>query len=315
MRARIVAAAALALVACKHDSKPAKQQQPAAQPEKDPWGSTAPSAEPKKPQIAKPFLFAVTKPDVPGTTTYLFGTIHIGVDAEQQLPPWVWADLDQAKVFAMEADISDPALLKALQRSDGGTLEADLGPANWKRLQDAIGAKLAAGMNHMKPFAAMTVLATKDLPLTAPMDQVMDQRAVKAGKPVVFLESALHQLEVIDPFVTPPDIVAYLDNLDYARDQTLKMVADYVAGDAAGVAAGFDDQKLWVAAGRDPALFGAYVNAILGERNATWIPEIEKIHAEGGGFVAVGAGHLLGPRNVVQLLEADGYTVTRVAGP
>jgi uncharacterized protein YbaP (TraB family) len=37
------------------------------------------------------------------------------------------------------------------------------------------------------------------------------------------------------------------------------------------------------------------------------------MHAAGGGFVAVGVLHLVGPRSVADLLGRKGYKVTRVA--
>jgi uncharacterized protein YbaP (TraB family) len=47
-------------------------------------------------------------------------------------------------------------------------------------------------------------------------------------------------------------------------------------------------------------------------RNANWIAPIEKAHAAGGVFVAVGAMHLVGPKNVLELLEKKGYKIARV---
>ncbi|HVK76532.1 MAG TPA: TraB/GumN family protein [Kofleriaceae bacterium] len=311
--AAVVTAIALAFVACKK-SPPASSGTGTAG-AADPWAGSAGSAAPAPSAIDKPFLYAVTHPQSPGVTSYLLGTMHIGVDAERQLPPWVWARLDGAKAFAMEADVSNPALMTALQRTDGSTLQAELGPDHWTKLKAVIGDRLAEGMNGMKPFAAMTVLATKDLPLTPPMDQVMHAKAKDAGKEIVFLESALRQLEIIDPFMTAADVKAYLDNLDYAKGQSQTMIEAYRSGDEAALRRMFEDQTLWKAAGRDPATYQAYLDAILGQRNAAWIEPIEKLHAGGGGFIAVGAGHLVGPRSVVELLTQKGYAVSRVTGP
>src|SRR5438094_858813 len=47
-------------------------------------------------------------------------------------------------------------------------------------------------------------------------------------------------------------------------------------------------------------------------RNASWIEPIEKLHAAGGGFIAVGAMHLVGKRSVLDLLRQRGYKVTRL---
>jgi uncharacterized protein YbaP (TraB family) len=41
-------------------------------------------------------------------------------------------------------------------------------------------------------------------------------------------------------------------------------------------------------------------------------PELEKT---GGAFVAIGAGHLVGPRSVTELLRSRGWKITRVTTP
>jgi len=64
---------------------------------------------------------------------------------------------------------------------------------------------------------------------------------------------------------------------------------------------------------RLPAEYDREMDDLLYGRNASWIAPIEQLHAAGGGFVAVGALHLLGPRSVLDLLAHRGYRVTRVA--
>ena len=316
----IIAAWALALAGCKGgtarkstpavgDDATATATTPAATPPgDDPWAPKTAAAK----VIDRPMLWAAEKD---GKTTYLFGTIHLGVNADAQLPPWVKQIFDGARAFAMEADISDPKLIGALKRDDGGSLQLDLGPEHWAKFEQAVGADLAKGLDKMKPFAAMSVLEAKFLPTTLPMDSVLETRAKDQHKPVVYLEQAMRQLEIVDPFMTAADVKAFLDHLDYARTQSTEMLAAYVRGDDEALGKQFDDQTLWIAAGRDPAQFPAFVKALLGDRNETWIPVIEKLHADGGGFVAVGAGHLVGPHDVLGLLAARGFTVTRVTGP
>jgi len=58
--------------------------------------------------------------------------------------------------------------------------------------------------------------------------------------------------------------------------------------------------------------YAAEQEDLLYKRNASWIPELEQMHDAGGGFVAVGAMHYLGPKGVLALLAADGYTITRL---
>lgn len=312
----IICALAVALAACKGD-KPAATgagsatvapAAPVAPAGDDPWAKGSPAA----PLIEHPLLWAATRD---GKTTYLLGTLHLGVNADTQLPPWVKAKLDGARAFAMETDLGDPALMRQLARTDGGSLQLDLGPEHWAKLEALIGADLAKGLDRMKPFAAVSVLSTKFLPQTLPMDSVLHSRAKDAGKELVYLEPAVRQLEIIEPFMTAADIKAFLDHIDFAREQTLALHKAYVTGDADALRAQLDDRTMWLAAGRPPEQFAGYVDALLGNRNASWIPALEQLHAAGGGFVAVGAAHLVGPRSVLELLTARGFTITRVTGP
>ena len=71
---------------------------------------------------------------------------------------------------------------------------------------------------------------------------------------------------------------------------------------------------------RKDMLAGGYTNAeidhiddlMVFQRNASWIPQLEKLFADGDVFVAVGADHLIGDKGVVALLRKRGFTATRV---
>lgn len=292
---------------CKKSEK--TETKPAVASGADPWaGADVASAGPSK-VIDKPLLWKMEKD---GKTSWLFGTIHLGVNADTQLPKAVFDHIDEAKTFVMEADTSDPGLALAMRRSDGGSLRNDLGPAYWKKLEDAIGARVANNLDSMKPFGAMTVLIARDLPMTPPMDRVLADRAIKAGKQIHYLELGVDQIAMIDPWMAPNDVKALLDNRELAKKMSLEMMEAYRTGDAEGLGKMFDDQTLWLAAGRKPEMFPAYLDAILGKRNRAWIAQLEELHADGGMFLAVGAGHLVGPGNVIGLLTEKGYTITRV---
>jgi uncharacterized protein YbaP (TraB family) len=92
------------------------------------------------------------------------------------------------------------------------------------------------------------------------------------------------------------------------------MLAAYVAGDEPTMLALGDEERTdALHHGYTPAEYDREVDDLLYGRNASWIAPIEQLHAAGGGFVAVGALHLLGPRSVLDLLAHRGYRVTRVA--
>src|SRR5688572_13547800 len=74
--------------------------------------------------LARPLFWRVEKD---GKTVHVLGTFHLGVDPKR-LPPVVWDSLGKARAFAMETNLMDPSLLGALMRSDGKTIDEELGP-------------------------------------------------------------------------------------------------------------------------------------------------------------------------------------------
>src|SRR5690349_16793577 len=93
----------------------------------DPWATP----KPKKDPLPRPLLWKLERD---GKTSFAFGTMHMGVDPETRLPDIVWNKLDQMPTFAMETDVSAASKLD-IRRSDGKTLEDDLGPVYWKKLE------------------------------------------------------------------------------------------------------------------------------------------------------------------------------------
>lgn len=281
-------------------SKPA-----AAAPANDPWTQPAVKRDP----LPHPLFWAVEKS---GKTTYFLGTMHMGVDPESRLPQIVWDKLDAAPTFAMETDLDGDTLTK-IARHDGKTLHAELGDAYWTKLEQAIGAKTAERIDDMKPMLAAAQLSTLGLPTTAPMDGVLSGRAVNEHKKIVFLEPVDLQINVLDKWTDARAIKEQLDDLSLNEQHSKDMLDAYVAGDDQKILALTDGERAdFRRHGHSDAEYDAQMEDLLYRRNASWIPELEQLHAGGGGFVAVGAMHLIGKRSVLDLLAQRGYKVTRL---
>jgi uncharacterized protein len=272
-------------------------------------GSDLGSANPKAGDpITRPFFYKVEKD---GKTSYLLGTWHVGIDGEKQLPKSVWDAFAAAKTFAMEADPADPAMLTAVMRTDGTTLEDELGPEHWAKLEAQLG-KDADRVNKLKPAAAALLLQYKDLPQTMGMDLAFVTKAKAAQKQLAFLESAALQVELLHRWVDIRVLKQTIDDPDGTKRALADALAAYMIGDDATLAVMVIDRQQWTAAGYTEAEVDQFANEILVARNAAWIPNLEPLLAAGDAFVAVGAGHLVGAKSVVELLTAKGYTVTRV---
>jgi uncharacterized protein len=271
----------------------------------DPWNAPAAAKDPLK----KPLFWQLEKD---GKTSYLLGTIHVGVDPNTRLPDLVWQKLDQAPTFAMETDVSNAGSLD-LTRKDGKTLEDDLGPARWKKLEEAVGKRQAAAMKNMKPMMPATLLSLRGLPSTPSMDGVLHGRAVNQKKKIVYLEPMETQISILEKWMDARALGDMLDDLEIHDQRIQEMLAAYIAGDGDKMIALHDSEReLWKKHGRSDQEFDESMNDLLYKRNASWIDAIEKLHAEGGGFIAVGGAHAVGPKSVVELLETKGFKVTRI---
>jgi uncharacterized protein YbaP (TraB family) len=66
-------------------------------------------------------------------------------------------------------------------------------------------------------------------------------------------------------------------------------------------------EALFSDASSDEAMSGMDLETLLYKRNANWANQIEKMLAgKGVAFIAVGAGHVVGPKNVREQLAAKG---------
>jgi uncharacterized protein YbaP (TraB family) len=276
-------------------------------------GPTSPGVAPAAPRntnLAKadplphPLLWSVEKD---GKTTYFLGTMHIGIDAETRLPAAVWNRLHAATSFAMEADLDDPAVASLLQPTES-SLRDQLGDEYWKKLEDAMGPSVARALDHMPPMIPAAALSMRSLPQTVPMDKVLASRATGEHKQVVFLEPATRQLAILGKWMDVKALKMMLDELPEEAQHARAMIDAYVAGDEAKLVAISDGEKTEALHhGYTAAEYDQEMNEMLYNRNASWIDALEKLHADGGGFVAVGVLHLIGPRSVLELLSRKGY--------
>jgi uncharacterized protein YbaP (TraB family) len=247
-----------------------------------------------------------------GKTTFFLGTMHIGIDADSRLPRDVWDRFHAATTFVMEADFDDAALGELLKPTQGSLHQA-LGDVYWKKLEDAVGVGTARAFDHMPAMVPASALSMRGLPPTEPMDKVLALRAGAEHKRIMFLEPAARQIAILTKWLDVKALKMMLDMIDTSAQHASDMIAAYIAGDEHRFLALNDSE-------RDDALHHGYttdeydheMSEMLYDRNASWIDTLERVHAAGGGFVAVGALHLLGPHSVLEILSQRGYKITRI---
>jgi len=261
-------------------------------------GSAAPSCPlPPKPTAVQPFLWKAQKGD--GPVVWLYGTIHVaGAD---DVPPAAWAALDGApKVITELGDVeADPAKTAELIRLPPGKgLDQQLPAGDWYDLRDTLrGSVKEADLARFRPWLAIVKLNAKVAPAPTPnMDTAIAKRGRSKGKPVEALESLDVQLKALADTITIADLRQEIQNRNQLACANASLKATYDAGDLAGITT---------------RLLIPQTHALVVDRSKAWLPAIEAAFA-GGGFVAVGLGHLLGDEGLPALLAKAGYTVSRV---
>jgi uncharacterized protein len=258
-----------------------------------------------------PLLWAAQKD---GKTTYLLGTMHIGFNAEKQLPTWVWDKVRAATSVAIETDPTDPVLMSAALRRDGGSLRDELGDVYWRKLEAQIGPSAKEAL-RMTPAAAAALIELQGIPATMPMDLMLFGEAKASDKKLVYLEPAARQLEILTKWVDLRMLKASIDERASGGTSSRDLLDAYVSGDIKRIEAMGTDRSAFKKTGRPDADYDAMMEELLFARNAAWIPAIETMHQDSDGLVAVGAMHLIGTRSVLELLQQRGFTISRVSAP
>lgn len=253
------------------------------------------------------------KIDKGGKSSWLFGTIHVGVDARGELPASVWAAMNGASCFVMETDpgaVSSAELFAMSRLPRGKTLDSELTKAAWDKLTGKLGGAIPGpALQSSAPWFAAMLYLQAVAPRGAPMDGSFLAEARAQSKRVAFLEDWREAIVAFAGAVEASDLEELVTNEEAVEKQTRELLAAYRAGDAERL------RQIVTGATRGQTRAEEKMNRVLAGRNEAWLPRLEKAVAPGGCFVAVGAAHLVGNKDLLTLLKARGYSVRRVNAP
>jgi len=253
--------------------------------------------------------------------SWMFGTCHMGVTLQEALPESHQRLLKNAKIYVMEADISqvNPAeMAQLLMLKDGQRLDLLMGQDVWARLVQTLQLGPAAeAFKTMKPFGLLSYwTATTSQKITGldpsrSMDMTLDQMAKGWNIETGYLETVQEQLGFMDRF-------PLTDQLQWLEEITLPGAQEKLETDLDAVLSlcrtGDPSEYFRVLAESDGKYGSDWERVLLDERNKAWIPKLEPVLDAGGAFVAVGAGHYFGDNGLLALLQAKGYSVKQLSG-
>ncbi len=248
-----------------------------------------------------PLLWRVSKAGA--APVWLFGTIHdAGLPA---VPPSVLAALAGAKRFASELgdNEGDKDAMRELSRIERGPgIDQQLARDDWWDLRDALRGKIREDdLRRARPWYALISLNRLSAPKTESMDVGLARTAKTKQLPVEGLETPEDQIRALDRIVTIDDLAHAIRTRKTLSCAYTGLLAAYAAGDLAAL---------------EPMLvIPRTAEAMLWARNRRWLPAIERYVVDGGAFIAVGLGHMIGDQGLPALLAKAGYSVERASVP
>ncbi|WP_176400193.1 TraB/GumN family protein [Sphingobium sp. Z007] len=248
---------------------------------------------------------------------WLFGTIHVLPKGLAWQTPTITEAMTASDRLVLEAaDLQDEqktlSLFEKMGRSAGlPPLERRVPDEEKTALVKAMtdggtNSQLLSGYESWA--AAMLLSAASQQGLGVSQDDgvepVLIERFKKAGKPIGGLETVERQFAAFDTLPEAAQSRLLVQTIHEAKGMKAlydRILTAWSKGDMDAIAR--EDQ---VGEQPDPMV----EEAVLVARNRDWVKAIEPM--QGRPFIAVGAGHLTGRENLIDLLKAKGFTVTRV---
>lgn len=269
--------------------------------------------------VAAPALFKVEKN---GTSSYLFGTVHVGDASMKGLPEKVIKAIDQSEQVVVEVDISKLTPLQMQQRSmpfmmlkDGKTLQTELSKQNYNKLKDYFAKKSIdiAMFNGLKPWAVMVTMMQIEFQNAGFSDQTgIDKQVLAYAKKqnitIGELETLEQQLQMFDgmALLSNEMIEETFEQLADINTYFIKLVNAWKNGD-------MDTLTEYYNMSFDESNYGEISEQVmLVNRNNKWVEQLVPRLTNEKLFIAVGALHLPEQHGLIKQLTDAGFTITRL---
>ncbi len=261
---------------------------------------------------------------VDGGVLYLFGSIHFDLEGASPLPAAVEAAYARSDALVVEIDVSDAARADLSAKLDErGHFEtptklADvLSAPTLERLQAYLEQRGIpfSSVEGMKPWYITNVLMVRELREGGyEAEHGVDLQFIRRsdGKPLVEIETASEQLELLDRLPLRIQEVMLWDALDPSREfdrATDQLIDAWRRGDERAL------RDLVFRPIGEGADFESFYESIFFARNETMTRRLAELARDGKTrFAVLGVGHMLGPRGIPSLLCERGFEVRRISG-
>jgi len=245
---------------------------------------------------------------------HIFGTIHVDDRKVTELPVIVESSLLASKHFVMEAvpSYEDAVRLSSLMFfHDGRRLDGLIPQAAFDKVVEILKnyhmtEELVAILKPWAAFITMSYPVSTDTVL----DVKLMQLARENGATITGLETVEEQISIFTGMELEDQVLMLMDvvcHYDQVRDDFVKMKTLYLDRDLRGLYI-YGQRYLF----EDNTVYDDISVRLIAQRNRLMVERMKPLLDNGGVFIAVGAMHLPGEEGILNLLERENYTITRI---
>lgn len=278
-------------------------------------------------------LYKISGKDLKNSS-YLIGTHHLAPVTFVDSIPGLKEALNDCKQVYGELDMMDlmkPENLAKMQAAqmmpEGKTISELLTKEQMDRLNEVMREVMGVDMNNeaageqlnkLSPAALSTTLSMmatmKRIPgfnIADPFDGYFQKVALAAGKTVKGFETVEFQMEVLFGASLEEqvkDLMCQLEHFSESLEMMDFITTAFFAQDLEQLGELFQEEME-----EGPCTDGPEENAkLIDDRNVNWLKQMPSIMEEAPTFFAVGAGHLVGEKGLLNQLREMGYKVEGV---
>ena len=254
-------------------------------------------------------------------TIYLLGSVHLLTSDSYPLDNNIEAAYRASKKVVFETDIGGMNTLAVQEKlmslgmyPEGQTLQQNISPETYNMLEKKLTelGLTVAQLNRLRPWMCALTLILFELQKLGfdphyGIDRYFFNKAQQNKKEMAFLESIDYQISLFADMNSHEEesfLQQTLKDLEVVETMFADIVSAWKTGDAARLGS-----ILSISFKDHPDIY----NRFLAQRNKAWISKIEDLIARDDTvLIVVGAGHLVGPDNLLQLLRKRGYTIEQI---
>ena len=247
--------------------------------------------------------------------SFLFGTFHLLCKEDIHFSEPLVTAIKASHEIYMELDMDDPSALFGglafINMKDGKNLRELYSASDYIKIEryfkDTL--HIPLGMfQKIKPYFLVAMLYPRMMNCSTPsgVEEELIKIAKDNKKEIQGFETVAFQASVFDsiPYAwQAKELMKNIDSFQFYKKQLDTMVMAYSHQQI---------DQMTAELGKSEFGSNAYEDLLLTNRNLNWLAKLKTIMVGESVFVAVGAGHLLGEKGMIRLLQKEGYNVEPV---